>query len=160
PAFDAREPGVRENALRLAEPFLDDSERVVTRVKGSAFDPSPRVRFQTALSAGSLPPSDAGDVLAVILEQDASDPWTVTAALSSASQCGFDLLRVLTEREKPNIALVTRVAALAGAKGAESEIVQVLRKVAEGKLAAGVDAALLDGLGQGMRSGKTSLAAW
>src|ERR1041385_8345870 len=43
----------RENALRLAEPFLADDEALRKVAFRLAFDQSPRVRFQCALSAGA-----------------------------------------------------------------------------------------------------------
>jgi putative membrane-bound dehydrogenase-like protein len=146
------EPGVRENALRLAERFPAQ-----TFLAG--LDPSPQVRFQCALSAGTFPQTEAAQALAEILAKDSGDPWTVTAALSSASHCGLQLLTKLIEAPTPNLPIIRRVAALVGAKSDENEITQVLTRVSLGK-AASVEAALLDGLGQGMRNSKTSLPAW
>src|SRR5207302_420194 len=99
PAFDDPEPGLREQGLRLAERFVASSPAIRTSILKLAEDPSPRVRFQLVLSAGSLPPSDATVVLAKILERDAGDPWTVTAALSSSSQCAVPLIEKLAARK-------------------------------------------------------------
>lgn len=160
PAYEDPDAGVREQALRLSEPFFADSAALCTRATKFATDPSPRVRFQLAFSAGAMPTSDAAKVLAALLEKDAGDPWTVTAALSSASACGFELLETLTAKgRKPSPVIVSRVAAMVGAKGDAKQIARVLELVAEGR-APGADAALLDGLGQGMRASATPLPAW
>jgi putative membrane-bound dehydrogenase-like protein len=146
------EPGVRANALRLAERFP-----ARTRLPG--LDPSPHVRFQCALSAGAFPQSEAAQALAEILAKDSGDSWTVTAALSSAGHCSFALLTKLIEAPTPNLSIIRRVTALVGAKSDENEIIQVLTRVSQGK-SASIEAALLDGLGQGMRNTKNPLSAW
>jgi putative membrane-bound dehydrogenase-like protein len=152
--------GVREQAVRLAEPASADSEPLRQAVAKLAADPSPRVRFQVALSAGALPDWNTAGVLGEVLARDAGDPWTVTAALSSAARCAPPLLDALAARPKPDPALVARVAALVGAKADEKEVTRVLMLIADGKAGPAAELALLDGLGQGMRGGKTSLAAW
>lgn len=157
PGLEDPEAGVRENALRLGERF-SYNQGVYDQL---AKDPSPRVRFQLALSMGELGSTQlTACILGLILGKDPSDPWTVTAALSSAADCGVSLLENLVAIEKPNLALVSRVAALVGAKGNEREVRALLQRIAAGKGNAGVDAALFDGLGQGMRNSKTSLAVW
>lgn len=153
-------PGVRENALRLAEGFFADSGELRKAVLKLMLDPDPRVRFQFALSAGALPAETAAVVLATILEKDSADPWTVTAALSSASHCAELLLAVLAKQTKPDPALIARVAAVIGAKGDEKDITRVLILIANGQAPPAAELAALDGLGQGMRVGKISLAAW
>ncbi len=85
------EAGVREHAIRLSEAFFADNPALRALALKLANDPSPRVRFQLAFSAGALPPADAAKVLAAVLEKEAGDPWTVTAALSSAGSCGSEL---------------------------------------------------------------------
>lgn len=155
------EPGVREQAVRLSEPFLKDSPTLRTRASALRTDLSPRVRFQLALSAGALPPADAVPVLEAVLDKDSGDPWTVTAALSSASESAFPLLQALARPgRKANVALVSRLAAMTGSKGEVKPIAQALELVAEKPLAPGCEVAVLDGLGQGMRSSAAPLSAW
>jgi putative membrane-bound dehydrogenase-like protein len=159
--FADSQPGNREQALRLAESGFADSPTLRTRAAKLVDDPSPRVRFQLALSAGAMPATEAAPILAAILEKDAGDPWTVTAALSSGSACGFELLESLTAKGKtPNAAIVSRLAATIGAKGDAKEIARVLALVAEGRGAPAAEAAMLDGLGQGMRGSKSPLPVW
>ena len=53
---------------------------------------------------------DAAAVLAFILKKDARDPWTVTAALSSAHRCGVPLAKLLAG-DPPNTAMLVRLGA-------------------------------------------------
>lgn len=158
-ALDDPVPGMREQALRLAEPFLDGSRVLRAAVRKLVDDPNPRVRFQLAFTAGALPPDEAAPTLAAILVKDAVDPWTTTAALSSAAKCNFELLAAMVERQWAG-GITVRLASMTGAKGDEAEIVRVLNLVAEGKAGAVVESAVLGGLGEGMRSSKKSLPAW
>ncbi len=152
----AVQTGEIEQGLRLAEPFFDTNRAFSVAATKLAKHHLTRVRFQLALSAGAMPPKDAATILAVILEYDADDPWIVTAALSSAGGCGFELLESLTAKGKsPNASIVARVAAMIGAKGDAKEITRALELVA-----GGADGSILDGLGQGMRASKAPLPTW
>jgi putative heme-binding domain-containing protein len=151
--------GVREQGLRLAEPFLPLSAELRQTAAALATDPSPRVRFQLALSAGALPAVEAPSILAAILERDANDPWTVTAVLSSARHCSFALVEKLAAAKSPNTGTLTRLGAMIGAKGDSAEVVRLLNLVADGPNEA-VAAALLEGVGQGMRNSATPLSGW
>jgi putative membrane-bound dehydrogenase-like protein len=150
--------GVRENALRLSEPYLSSSQKLreVFKKAGS----TPRVRFQLALSAGFLPPEDAALVLHEILKQDANDSWTITAALSSAAECGVLLAVKLASEARPDLTTLSRVAAMIGARAQNNEIASVLKLTLSSNIQAGANIALLDGLGRGMQSQRTSLATW
>ena len=158
-AFRDSEAGNREQALRLSESFFADSPELRKLAASLMDDPSPRVRFQLAFSAGTLPPAEAAPILAALLKKDAGDRWTVAAALSSASACGLDLLHALTKDRKPDAANVSRLAAMIGAAGEAKQIARVLELVAEGR-AAGSEPALLEGLGRGMRGSKSPLTSW
>ncbi len=158
PALADPQPGMREHALRLAEPFFASAPKLRAGAAELATDPEPRVRFQLALSAGSLPPAEGGVVLAAVLERDAADPWTQTAALSSASACTTELIDGLA-RKGAAPAVLKRLAAVTGAKGDVAEVVRLLDRVADGRNPA-ADPVLLEGLGEGMRNGLRPLATW
>src|SRR5262249_42701282 len=76
------DPRVREQALRLVEPLYEANTELIRPVRRLADDPSPRVRFQLALS---LWPKryEADQATLVELLQEESDPWIQTAALCS-----------------------------------------------------------------------------
>lgn len=75
-------PGVRENALRLAEDF---SEPVVLKAATALVeDPDPKVRLQLTFSLGEWEDEAAGRALADLVTGKHADSWLRTAALSSA----------------------------------------------------------------------------
>lgn len=154
-AFADPEPGMREQALRLAEQFFADSPETVRRATALFGDPSPRVRFQLALSAGRLPPARRADVLAARLVR-VTDPWVRTAALASAAEVAAGLTERLASTADPVV--VSQLAAVVGAKGDEAEVTGLLARAADATDRGG--AAVLAGLGEGMRGGKKPLAAW
>jgi putative membrane-bound dehydrogenase-like protein len=161
PAFSDPEPGVREIALRLAEPFLAADPRVGSLAIGLIGDPSPRVRFQLALSAAYLPQREALATLGQLLIQDSTDSWIVTAALSSAATLEPSLIERLRVEPKVPVSLLARLAAMVGAGGERDSIARLLTLIAAGdEKTAARDAALLDGLGQGMRNSAQPLSAW
>jgi putative membrane-bound dehydrogenase-like protein len=167
PALTDPEAGVRENALRLIEALLeraDDAEKreLTHSVLRLLPDSSPRVRFQLAFTAGFLPRQAGVEVLAELLVKDEADRWIQTAALSSAKACGAELLdRFHGALAAPNAGTLARLAAMVGAGGSAEEIARVVAIIAGGdEKTAARDSAMLDGLGQGMRSGKLSLPAW
>ncbi len=158
PAFDDPRPGMRQQALRLSEEFFTTSNRLRQKADMLTGDPDPHVRFQLALSAGELPPATAAAILAGILDRGPADPWTQTAALSSAANCAEPLIDVLAAKAaSPQV--LARLAAMTGAKGDEAAIQRVLGRVATGTNPY-TDAALLEGVGQGMRNSTRPLAAW
>jgi putative membrane-bound dehydrogenase-like protein len=87
-ALEDDHPGVRENALRLAESFLQGSTNLHQALLDRARDPSARVRFQAALTLGQLPQNDGPplDALQHVLERDLDHRWSRLAVLSSLSE--------------------------------------------------------------------------
>ena len=79
------EPGVREQAVRLAEGRTQKSPDLLRAVLALAKDPDPMVRFQAAFSLGEVADPGAIAALAEIAARDATDPWTRTAVLSSVA---------------------------------------------------------------------------
>ncbi len=76
-------PGVRENAVRLTEFYRSRWNDLTRDVVALAEDPEPRVRLQVLLTLGLMEGPDRLGAQRRILEQDASDAWTQTAALLS-----------------------------------------------------------------------------
>jgi len=75
-------PGLRENALRLAE--SSRAPAVFETVLSLASDPDPKVQLQLAFSLGQSTEPAAGEVLAKLLNQNNGDPFLAAAVLSSA----------------------------------------------------------------------------
>jgi putative membrane-bound dehydrogenase-like protein len=76
-------PGVRENALWLAEPRLTDHPALVDGVLGRLRDSQPRVRFVAAQVAGAINQPAAEVLLAELWWLDLQSEWTRRAVLSS-----------------------------------------------------------------------------
>lgn len=88
-------PGLRENALRLAESSADPDIR--TAALALVDDPDAKVRLQLAFTLGEWDSPEAGRALAALLAKDQGDPFLTTAALSSA----LPHLRVLAASATP-----------------------------------------------------------
>ncbi len=146
--------GVRETAVRLAEPYVKESKPLEAAITALTADPSPRVRFQVALSAHALPSPTAARVVAEILGRDAHDPWTVTAALLSATDFPVTVLEHLMRSNSPQPAVVARLAGLIGAHGKTEDVNRLLSLIASEKVPLPLLLAALEGLGQGMRGGQ------
>ncbi|MFM7149652.1 MAG: c-type cytochrome, partial [Gemmataceae bacterium] len=161
-ALQDEQPGLREQALQLAEPYLASSEPVRRAALALVKDPSPRVRFQLAFSLGELDSAESATTLAEIASRPDSDSWTQTAVLSSASRCASRLLQLLTATDKPSSArlnLLRQVARLVGTTGTDTEIAsafQVMGTFAGNDLSGQLT--LLDGLGQGLAASGRPLA--
>ncbi|MSU49823.1 MAG: hypothetical protein EXS37_12190 [Opitutus sp.] len=76
-------PGVRENALRLAEPRF--TPEILAAAVRLADDADAKVRLQLAFSLGAAPDAPAGETLGRLLTASTSDPMLVAAVMSSAA---------------------------------------------------------------------------
>lgn len=157
-------PGVRAQALKLAEERLAKSPTLLQEAIKLTDDPSPQVRYQLAFSLGSANGKEPARALAKLLARADSDSWTQTAVLSSASQSADALLEALTadpgfrkDWSASKRQVVVRLAAIVGARGNDAEVGQALRLLGEGEVA-DWQVAVLEGLGQGMQSSQRSLA--
>ena len=164
-ALADQHPGVREQALILAEPMATNLQ---ARMVALAHDPDPMVRFQAAFSLGAAPGKEATRALIEILERDRADAWTVTAILSSARGRELDLLSHVatspnwkTNASREVLDIYKRLASLIAARGDESDLASCLRLLADnGVHVEAWQSAILEGLGEGLtRSGK-SLNKW
>jgi putative heme-binding domain-containing protein len=86
-ALQSSHDGLRENALRLAEPWLRSgtSEELLDAVIGCTEAESAKVQFQTALSLGESKSETAGEALSRMLQRHYSDRLMLTGILTSAS---------------------------------------------------------------------------
>jgi putative membrane-bound dehydrogenase-like protein len=157
--------GVREQALRLAESRLTRSEHLRKAVAALADDPSPRVRFQLAFTAGEADAPETAAAVARLARRQDNDSWTRTALLSSAYRLAPALLEALSRDRKltqaPAVAdrdFVTRLAALVGARPDDEAVARALALLTEGpKEPMQWRLAVLEGLGQGLQTGRGSL---
>jgi putative membrane-bound dehydrogenase-like protein len=154
-------PGVREQALRLAEECLAASAELRTAAAALADDPSPSVRFQLAFTLGASDSPATMNALARVAQRDASDSWTQIAVLSSTHGSGVSLLealvsdkRLLEEATATNrLQLLNRLATLVGGKANDADLARALNLLGSTtKVAEPWQLVFLDGLGQGLQN--------
>ncbi len=75
-------PGVRENALRIAERRLANEDGLLDAVLARHDDPDPRVRLHAALALAASASPRRLTALAAIARRDGADRWTRAAVLS------------------------------------------------------------------------------
>jgi putative membrane-bound dehydrogenase-like protein len=159
-------PGVREQALRLAEKRLARSEEVRQAVVRLANDSSPRVRFQAALILGETDSQSATLALGQIALRDLTDPWTRLAVLSSVRGRAHILLDLLATRPEfskqataDQLQFLMQIARLLGAEADHPKLAAAL-KLLRPKANEPVDwqIAVLTGLAQGMQARQESLS--
>ncbi|MPZ17846.1 MAG: c-type cytochrome [Luteitalea sp.] len=155
--------GVREHAVRLAEPRLKSSPELLDRVLQLADDESKRVRFQVAFTLGEVNDSRASDALLHIARQDADDSWMRTAVLSSVGKSSHVFLARLLKDEKlssshAGLAVLRQLATVVGARrdaGAMKTLLATLDRTEALPLAAEMTVAV--GLGEGLLQAGGSL---
>jgi len=132
------DPGVRRNALRIAEQFLASSSAVADAALKLTHDPDDLVRYQLALSLGEWNDPRAASALGDLAVANLNDPFFRAAVLSSAAPHATALLsRVLggAPDGANRTAIVGQLVATLGATGSNKDLGQMLRTIApaEGK---------------------------
>src|ERR1041385_5400836 len=121
-----REAGVRENAIKLAEPRTNSPALTEALLKMSN-DADATVRFQLAFTLGQISDARAIDALAEIARRDSADKWTRTAILSSVANSSAELLTRLLSDPKfivnyGSVQLIHDLAQIIGARNRPAEI--------------------------------------
>jgi putative membrane-bound dehydrogenase-like protein len=154
------EPGVRENAIALAERFLPADPALAARLVAMAGDGDARVRFQLAATLGGLDSAAARAAQERLLASAVDDRWMQVAVLSASSDRAAAALERalrpggLVARDAPGRASYLREAAgVVGARRRSGEIGRVVERVAGAPRVADDwwRGATLDGLGRGLR---------
>ena len=123
-------PGVRENAVRLAEPRLRSSASLAGRLVAMVDDPDARVRFVVLGALGSLATPDAAAARRTLLFAHLDDLWMQRAALSAGSAQAPALVdamlrdrsRVLATPSEARAAFVRQLASIVGARQKPAEV--------------------------------------
>lgn len=87
-------PGVRENALILAERFPETLPLIIQRTN----DTEVRVAFQAVLSLGNFNSKEVVTAMANVVEKYGEDAWFRNAVLSSEAGSSAELLKALSLR--------------------------------------------------------------
>lgn len=85
-------PGVRENAVLIAERHLQEYPELTSILAKMEADPDPRVRFQLLCTLGYDDSDASKQARYNILLKDLADPWVQIAALSADSFKSTDIL--------------------------------------------------------------------
>ena len=137
-ALDDTEAGVRENALRLAEPRLARSPALVVKALGMAEDESPKVRFQLLATLGGVDSAASRAAQEELLRRDLEDDWVQVAALTASPERASLYLKAALVTGSAFIASETggrggflrRAAGAALARPASAELDGLLTRVA------------------------------
>jgi putative membrane-bound dehydrogenase-like protein len=153
------EPGVRENAIVLAERWLSDAG-VAAALLSMRNDAHPRVRFQLLATLGSLDTPASHAAQEQLLFSAIDDEWMQVAALSASSDRAVAYLdRVLrqgagvVERESAERAgFFDRLGGVIAAREKRDELTRAITTVTDPAAPAGDwwRAALLEGIARGM----------
>ncbi|HXA06465.1 MAG TPA: PVC-type heme-binding CxxCH protein [Bryobacteraceae bacterium] len=152
------EPGVRENAIVLAEARLASAPELAPKLIGMAKDQDARVRFQLLCTLGSLNSPAARAARDELLSRDIEDKWFQIAALSASSGEASRLYEKAIASgisETPGrVSFVRQAASVVGARQKPAEVLSVIEKAARatGSNAEWWRAASLDGLALGLKS--------
>lgn len=160
-ALEDAEPGVRENAIKLAENYLEDPV-VRKSLLNLREDSNARVRFQLLCTLGFVDTPDAAKVREELLFTDLEDEWVQIAALSASSSQTVPLLNtVLTrfDKEVPAYAtLVHRLAAMVVASEGPKMFGELLQKAVSQTSNEGWQAAILRGLADGYTRARNTIS--
>lgn len=152
--------GLRENAIRLAEPFLTISPKLVRELYSLQNDSNARVRFQLACTLGYINTTAAAEARENILFRDINDAWIQVAVLSANPSQPSRLLEATLHRFKNDepawSALIERLSAMAATGELPGVIQSLIRKGLHSKTGnhTSAQAAILKGLAKGMRNRK------
>jgi putative membrane-bound dehydrogenase-like protein len=112
---DAR---IREQAIRLSEPFLAKSKPIADTVLRMAADSEPRVQFQASLTLGDLKNPRSLRALADLAHQHSADQWFRLAILSSVADSASPFFHSLLAKGESwtDQQLLIELSALIGAR--------------------------------------------
>ncbi len=154
-------PGIRENAIRLAESHLDEAS-MTDALLSLQDDEDQKVRYQLLLTLGFIDTPSVIEARQAMLFKDIQDEWIQVAALSATSLQGNNLLEAVLDRFEGDIqayaSLVQRLSAMIGRKGPPANVRQLLKRATSigSKEAYAWQAPALKGLAEGIKSKELS----
>lgn len=157
-AFEHAHPGLRENALQLAETLLPGTVKFRRALHARASDRDARVRFQAALTLGEFQIDQPQDALREILLRDVRHRWSRVAVLSSVGgDAEFLLASLMSRAARPEFGAdgmldaLREVADLVGARGGNrpESLERTLRSLEGDRLPEAMTVAVLEGLESG-----------
>jgi putative membrane-bound dehydrogenase-like protein len=133
-ALADKHAGVREHAVKLSEPFLNESAECADRVMAMADDDDLRVRYQLAFSLGQLKTPRRLATLAALARRDAADPWMRLAIQSSLADGVDQVLGQLAaddsfRQSEPGLTFFGSLARQIGAANRPAELQAALKTI-------------------------------
>lgn len=154
-------PGIRENAIRLAELHLKEAPSLVNALIEMRSDDNLKVRYQLLCALGFIETPRVDQVRKELLFQEIDNEWMQIAALSAPASQNVALLDTLMHAFNPTYAsLVRRLSAIIGVSQEPRKIHTLLQK-AISPISGNNNAwqvSVLDGLAQGLEN-RVSLPA-
>ena len=154
-------PGIRVNAIKLAEPHLPTDQRLISALLAMQDDPDAKVRFQLVCTLGFINTPEADRVRQELLFKDINDKWVQIAALSAGSSQSVALLNGVISKFDPSIQAYASLLQLLGSIIGKSQDAAVIKQLihrsvtdSSGKSSAW-GAPLLEGLSEGFVNRKS-----
>jgi cytochrome c5 len=152
-------PGIRENAIKLAELHLSGSAGLERPLFALQKDIDPKVRFQLLCTIGFLNTPEAAKAREKLLFENLNDNWLQVAALSARSSQAASLLNVAMNKFKPEdpayASLAKRLASMIGSGGEVENIRNIISKATLSKSEKQTwQPAVLEGLADGLERRK------
>lgn len=151
--------GIRENAIKLAEPQLNANPGIGAKLLALQNDPDPKVRFQLLCTLGFISTPQAEEARNKLLFQDINDKWVQIAALSASSLRSSSLLALVLKSYKADVpaygSLVQRLTTMVGHGEDKAAIHKLIAQATDKKNIAPWQGPVLEGLAQGLRTNKT-----
>lgn len=151
-------PGMRENAIKLAELHLNEDSSLINSLLNMENDPDDKVRYQLLCTLGSVNTPEADAVRQKLLLKDINDKWVQIAALSASSSHSVSMLNGILGKFNPDIpafaSLVQRLGAMVSASQSANTIRSFISRavVVDSMKKSGWQAPLLDGIAEGLGS--------
>ena len=161
-ALADEDPGVRENAIRIAEIHINNSPDLAAALVKLRNDPDSKVRYQLLGTLGFVNTPEANQARKDLLFKDINDEWVQIAALSAPPSQNTGLLEDVLARFQPSIpaysSLVERLSAMAAASQQPKVIHELLKKATMPVSTSQTEwqASLLKGIAQGLKSRKSA----
>ncbi len=156
-------PGVRQNAIKLAELHLSATPALSKALLQMQNDTDAKVRFRLLCTLGSVNSPEARQLRDKLLFEDVNDEWIQVAALSGEKDQTHSLLNKVIDHYRPQelayASLVKRLSAMIGMSEKPVLIHQLVQRATTGP-SAEWQAPLLEGLAQGLKDRKTKAASY
>jgi putative membrane-bound dehydrogenase-like protein len=158
-ALSDAEPGVRENAIMMAESRLASDPALSAKLLQMENDPNPRVQFQLLCTLGGIDSAASRAVQERLLTRNIENPWMQVAALSASADRAPQLFKAAAAFENQNTParanFFRQVTAVVGARRSPAEMRGVIDTVVRAARpeASWWRTASLEGLSQGWGGG-------